>query len=1030
MINAAANMTVSIAGSLDKPGSGLVKASVVSGPDRAGAFLLRLDGGREVSVQIAGDSVKLTPGQNVLLNPADGKIFMPDAAQAQQMRQQQAAQMPLPVLAGESAQAQQPAQTVAGAAPPPGGRQEHIRDSFESPFLRSIPVSVWEQALSGRGGGRADIETLKALDGILQNRSIPIDPASAAQMERLGQWLRVVLDNPRLVEDLAARIPLYSARNVAEMMEMIGRISAAALPKEVLVKVLPEMFFMTADKVAGSSSNAINIGSASNVFNASNIVNASNAVSVNNVVSASNAVNTNNTANTLLEALGRSTFSAAPAALLDLAGRIDSSSAVSGPQLPQSEARRIVSEVVSTLPGQISQKAEVLHDAKQLSPQILRTDIAQQPQAQTSVVPQIRAEFSALTESAIRLLLGGDNRSAAAAVSENINALRELIGRISAVDGTVSVGAADKRQNVPAVHTAAVESTTPAINNPPVADKSHAAGKPAVGTAPPAESVPPAVGKSPALTGEIRANVPVDDRLRPIAAERVPTADKSPAPTNEPRPDSSAKPVDALAIRESCLRVVDGLKVVADGIFRNLTRGGELDTAEKIRLLGAVRDTISTLDTALRPLARGERPVPPEFYDRVTSSPRHQVSADSKNAVFAQIGTAQELIRGVIDVIRANPVPADKSGPGIVNTAVQQSYGDRSGNIVMPPQQPSAVNNAPSGGGAPSFASASESGFLQMAERLWANTEKIRAGFQEAFSSLDLPNRVSPHSFGGMVSDVIAQSVDALRTEMLLDVSRALREVFSSVEELRDTAAKLSDGLRLPPEAERALLRAAESLEHQARQSGAEVMDRLKDVLRELNRLQADVSKGQEQGDAGVRHSPADLIRSAAVTAARGLESLLLLANQTRGLDVQQQVLALPAKIGDEWTEVHIKFVKDRRKGGGKKEGGGHVSVYLNVAPSKLGPVTAHLDYHPPAGLKVSCRFDKPEATRWFREQAGELREALSRAGLPGTALEFHTRRKTSATREKAVVSTAESADGGGADANVVGRDGKVDFKV
>jgi len=321
---------------------------------------------------------------------------------------------------------------------------------------------------------------------------------------------------------------------------------------------------------------------------------------------------------------------------------------------------------------------------------------------------------------------------------------------------------------------------------------------------------------------------------------------------------------------------------------------------------------------------------------------------------------------------------------------------------------------------------------LQMAQRMWADTEKIRAGFQEAFSSLDLPNRISPHQSpsSAFVPHAIMQSVDALRTEMLLDVSRALREVFSSVEELRETVAQLADKLKMPPEAEKALLRTAESLDQQARQSGAEVMDRLKDVLRELTRLQSDIAKGQDQtADVNARQSPADFIRSAAVTAARGLENLQLLANQTRGTDVQQQVLALPAKIGDEWTEVHIKFVKDKRNGEKKEGGGGHVSIYLNVAPSKLGSVTAHLDYHPPASLKLSFRFEKPEATQWFRNQASELREALSRAGLPGTALEFHTKRPAAVKTDAAAAPAPENALPN-ADANIIGRDGKVDFKV
>jgi hypothetical protein len=154
---------------------------------------------------------------------------------------------------------------------------------------------------------------------------------------------------------------------------------------------------------------------------------------------------------------------------------------------------------------------------------------------------------------------------------------------------------------------------------------------------------------------------------------------------------------------------------------------------------------------------------------------------------------------------------------------------------------------------------------------------------------------------------------------------------------------------------------------------------------------------------------------------------LQILSAQTRGADIQQQVFALPVKIGQEWTEVQVKFIQGRRRGE-KKEGGGHVSVYLNVAPSALGEVGAHLDFHPPASLKLSFQFAKPEATLWFRERAGELREALANAGLPGAALEFHNRRARAVKPESADALGREGAEaveiGGGRKA------GKVDFRA
>jgi len=246
---------------------------------------------------------------------------------------------------------------------------------------------------------------------------------------------------------------------------------------------------------------------------------------------------------------------------------------------------------------------------------------------------------------------------------------------------------------------------------------------------------------------------------------------------------------------------------------------------------------------------------------------------------------------------------------------------------------------------------------------------------------------------------------------------------------LREIVSQLSSGQTALPDAEAALLRAVRALERQARQSGAEVMERLKDVLRELNRLQADAARAQELGGAAARSSPAEAIRSAALTAARSLENLQLLSTQTRAAETEQHILALPAKIGGEWTEVQIKFVKERKGEKGENKDG-HVSIYLNVAPSALGQVTAHLDYHPP-NLKLAFQFEKPEVTRWFRQQSGELREALSQVGLPGTALEFHTRRPVS-NEPVALTRPSPGVDDDGVDQadGFEIKNGRVDFKI
>jgi len=576
-------------------------------------------------------------------------------------------------------------------------------------------------------------------------------------------------------------------------------------------------------------------------------------------------------------------------------------------------------------------------------------------------------------------------------------------------------------------------------------------------------------------------------------------------------------PVNVPAIKENCLSIVDNLKTAAAPILRELAQRGEVSAGGAASLIGLVRDTVASLDEALRPLVRSERPVPPEFYERVSAGAAYRISAEAKNALFLQINSAQTLIRGTVEAAesagsgnaRINPVVnpnvnssnntkvGDNFRPNIgaaanVNSAVNQNIRPSINTNVSPgvntntnnntfinpnPNINTSVNpgintnagsnvnpnintavNANTGNNA-NIAPSTNSNintnvntdntnaninpntntnsrpddFLQIARRIWANTEKLRAGFKEAFSTLDLQNRASPldKPADGSTAGTVRQSADSLRTEMLLDVSRALRDVFSSVDELSEIISQLSSGDAALPDTEAALLRAMRALEHQSRQSGAEVMERLKDILKELNRLQAEAARVQEQGAAAAtRSSPAEAIRSAALTAARSLENLQLLSTQTRTAETEQHLLALPAKIGGEWTEVQIKFVKERKGEKGENKDG-HVSIYLNVAPSALGQVSAHLDYHPP-NLKLAFQFEKPAVTSWFRQQSAELREALSQAGLPGTTLEFYTKRPVNNESAAAPVRSSPGIEDGETDQadEFEVKNGRVDFKI
>jgi len=1111
MINAD-NLVISFSNSLDKPVGGFVKASVVRGPDNAGAFTLRLDGGREISGTIEQKEAKawMTPGQNVLINLSDGRIIVPDTPQTPLTEPQQ---QPPPPLDGLTQQVSQtPVQPFVGMSADvfiSGEVARQIRDGLESPLLRSLPAELIEKIAIERGG--IDMDALSALDAVLRNRSLPVDMSSPVQLERLEQWLRLALDNPKLVEDLADRIPILGAREIIDKFLQLNRLGANFLPNDLLRQLSVELFFL-GNNVGNAIGDSVNSIGQNPGLNAADVL--KNAIG--------NTVNSE-----LLKELFAKAFSAAPAALLDLVNRIDSSDInANNVKMPPEEARRLLSELVNRLPTQVAGKPELVHDIRQLSPNIAEVVITSSKESSKTAAHVIP---SRVESSNINII---PNR----AESSNVNIVPNRPESSNNVNIIPNRAESSNNVNI-------IPNRPESFNNVNIIpNKSVSSNNVNI------------IPNRPELS---RANV-IPNRIEQSNVSIIPNRAESSSVNIIPnRPESSNV-----------------------NITPNRPESHNAHIISSRTDLPAQPSQVSTA-SLLEPSRDARHPVPQNIYDRIESTPRFNIPAENKNAVFSQIGTAQETIRSVIDGsartantrvaadIRAvsNNIPADNrqniqltqqatvtennrynpqftqqagrpeiSSPQFKQqatvpapssplpqaapseTVVRQSVSndvavdnrhtaqfkqqatnpadnrynsqftqqasepktsspqftqqasisgapsssppqaatndtslkqavnsgtntDNTGNIsntgnagnrytAQPAQQAVAGNintdNSRDARQAPDM-------LTQTARRVLDNTEKLRAGFQEAFSSLDLQSRVTPSDFsGGAESSAVRQSLDALRLETLLNASKALQDIFSIVEELRGAVELFSDKSRELTGAEKQLADAVENLARQARARGNEIADRLNDILRELNRMQQDGLKGD--GIAAARRSPAEMMRSAALTAAGGLESLHLLASTARGQELQQQVVALPVKIGDEWTEVHVKIIKER-KGKDKKEkkeGDGHVSVYLNVAPSMLGDVTAHLDYHPPASLKLSFQFGKPEATKWFREQAAALKEALSAAGLPGTALEFHTRRRpVRARRVEEDAQDAQNADNQSVTpVGVGGGRGKVDFRA
>ncbi len=150
----------------------------------------------------------------------------------------------------------------------------------------------------------------------------------------------------------------------------------------------------------------------------------------------------------------------------------------------------------------------------------------------------------------------------------------------------------------------------------------------------------------------------------------------------------------------------------------------------------------------------------------------------------------------------------------------------------------------------------------------------------------------------------------------------------------------------------------------------------------------------QRGGEPAMQRIPVEMIRQQVETILNHLESLQMLAKQTAGTDGDQQVLVLPVNIGDEWTELRVKFIKERH-GKGKGKEPKHVSVTLNIDLTLLGEVTACMEYELKKSLDVSMTFDNEQAKKWFQKNRKDLIEALTELGFKAVHLGIRNKNVT-----------------------------------
>ncbi len=124
-------------------------------------------------------------------------------------------------------------------------------------------------------------------------------------------------------------------------------------------------------------------------------------------------------------------------------------------------------------------------------------------------------------------------------------------------------------------------------------------------------------------------------------------------------------------------------------------------------------------------------------------------------------------------------------------------------------------------------------------------------------------------------------------------------------------------------------------------------------------------------------------------TALDRLESLQLLARQVATNQGTQQIIALPIKFGDTWTEINVRFIHQKQRKTKKGADAAHFSVFLDVAPPALGALHAHLDYQRTQMLNLSIEFERKTTREWFLQHQDELQNALALAGVGGVNCEL-----------------------------------------
>jgi len=351
---------------------------------------------------------------------------------------------------------------------------------------------------------------------------------------------------------------------------------------------------------------------------------------------------------------------------------------------------------------------------------------------------------------------------------------------------------------------------------------------------------------------------------------------------------------------------------------------------------------------------------------------RLSADASAENVPDPQPGPASQTVAGPASDAAENPGPAGPDAPRVAALAravladldtLLPPPGAAAGDGVSPAFA-GATAAAPSAAVAPAPALQRLDALATALMRLFGFAEKPRADQSDASGRLPA-RQTTPQAAASPAAAGRPDPPDQLTNGTSApEIEQTIRVLARSLTDLARDARQLAGGQ--PPAAPQP----GDERHAVARRAG--------DLVRAVQQQLQSIVNERAPGTSPIADLAARFI---AETALNKLEMLQMLARPAQTADGTQQILALPMKIGNEWTDVRVQLIKKHSSGRKKKEGRKKYYVQIDAEPAALGAVQARLDYSPRRDLLVILSFARESARRWFEEHTPAILSALGPVG-------------------------------------------------